>query len=123
MRKFLVYIMTYVLMMFVGLGGVYIFTGNKAPLKAEITIPEPTVMDKMVNNIMQSKNLQLDADLVVNFKGQHYATLSLDVSLDLKDGINDLACSGIVSIEKSGEVYNIDFTYIDNVIYICKCES
>ena len=59
--------MTYVLMMFVGLGGVYIFTGNKAPLKAEITVPEPSVMDKMVNNIMQSKNLQSNWKVIYSY--------------------------------------------------------
>ncbi len=117
MRKILAYTMTYILMLFIGVAGVFLFSNKTAPSSPQVPNAEPSTMDKVVSNLMQSKSINVDTQIDVNNEEFSYI-INLNVSLNMLEGFEKLALQGHLDINGNDETTNIDFSYIDNNIYL-----
>ncbi len=118
MSKFLAYISTYILMIFIGIGGVFLFTDRSSPTQAVITPSEPTAMDKLVESLSASKSIGVSGSFDIVQEGANLATIALDVDLNMLDGFDELSVKGNVNIIKGAETSKLEFVYIENKVYL-----
>lgn len=117
MRKFLVYILTYVVMLVSGVGGVLLFTDQSVPTRA-IQQAEPSALDKVVGNIMSASALTVGGEFELKEGETHLADVTMQVNMDLIDGFNKFNIDGSVEIERDSASLLIEFAYVENKIYL-----
>lgn len=117
MRKFLVYILTYVVMLMSGVGGVLLFTDQTVPTRA-IQQAEPSALDKVVGNIMSASALTVGGEFELKEGETHLANVTVQVNMDLIDGFNKFNIDGSVEIERDSASLLIEFAYVEDKIYL-----
>ena len=118
MRKFLAYMMTYVLMLFMGFGGVFLFTDRSSPSQAGVINNEPSAMDKLVTNLTNSKSISLNGQFDVVNEQELVSQIGINLSVNLLSGFDELSLDGVVNIGYNGTSEDIKFSYVNNKIYL-----
>ncbi len=117
MRKFLVYFLTYIVMLMSGVGGVFLFTDQTAPSRA-VQPAEQSAFDKVVGNLMDAKALTAGGEFVLKENDELLANVSLNLQMDLVSGFSAFNLAGNVNIERDGESLAISFAFVDGKIYV-----
>ncbi len=118
MRKFLAYMLTYVLMLFVGIGGVFLFTDRGSQSQAVIPVQEPSALDKVVSNLIGAKSINVNGLFNIANGQESAGDIGLDVKVNMIDGFEKLSVSGAVNINLNNYNTDIQFAYVDNNIYL-----
>ena len=118
MRKFLAYMMTYVLMLFMGFGGVFLFTDRSSPSQAGVINNEPSAMDKLVTNLTNSKSISLNGQFDVVNEQELVSQIGINLSVNLLSGFDELSLDGVVNIGYNGTSEVIKFSFVNNKIYL-----
>ena len=118
MRKFLAYMMTYVLMLFMGFGGVFLFTDRSSPSQAGVINNEPSAMDKLVTNLTNSKSISLNGQFDVVNEQELVSQIGINLSVNLLSGFDELSLDGVVNIGYNGTREDIKFSFVNNKIYL-----
>ncbi len=105
-------------MIFIGIGGVFLFTDRSPASQAVITPSEPSTMDKMVTALTSSKSMSVGGEFDISQNEENWAKISLDVDLNMLDGFNELSIQGNLGISKQDSRVDINFVYVDNQVYL-----
>lgn len=124
MKRFLMYLMTYILITFSTAFGVVLISNPTKATHQTINVggnSSATEADSpltyIVDNFTTLKGLQLNAnvDLVIN---EQPINLLANVTVDLNNGFENVALTGTLTVTLNENPTDIDFTYVDGTIYV-----
>ena len=123
MKRFLMYLMTYVLITFSTAFGVVLISDPTKATNTTVNVggnaqqtEASSPLTYIVDNFTTMQGMNLDATVDVTMNGKPVKILA-DVTLDLSDGFTNAKAGGTLTLFINNNPVNLDFSYVDGTLY------
>ena len=86
--------------------------------KLNFTVAEPSVMETVLSSVIDSDDIEINANIAVTQNGNDFANINLDASVQFGDELTDVTLGAELSASMSDYNLSGNLYYADNIMYV-----